>query len=277
MRTTIIKKLAMFLLMPFLLAVSLIGVSCGTSDKAEIAELRQDIQGLEEQVTNLNKGLNTGALDPDYELLRSIGMLHSNIHERNYEIMGEALSKFNPALRRYLALIPVITGDVETAVARTRRYEPPLNVYSIVSRDWDNTHGESVFWYSVYQKRGEDKNKPVFSRFFKLTLIIHEYLHHAELKAGIDMGKFLEEVTVWYNDPAWGEPTPESNYQKFLLFWNVYGGNGELNGHIVPGSGEFAFIGEAIAISGKERLEELPSNIIAYYHGILRKDLLYSR
>lgn len=211
--------------------------------------------------------------DPNYEILTSIGLLHSDISEENYEIMIEALKKFDPQLRRYLALIPFIKGNVRTAAARTRSYEPPLNVFNILSNDWDNTYGESYYW-EIYEERGENPNQPIFPEYFKLDLFTHEYLHHAELRKGINIKNFYADVTIWYNDLNWGEATSDENYIKFIVYWNVYGGNGT-SIKSKPGREEFAYIGERIANGIKERnLKELPPYIIAYYDGILREDLL---
>lgn len=231
-------------------------------NQEDVAELRLQIDELTAKIGVSN-----------YDILVGIGALHSTVEESNYEILGEALGKFDPNMQRYLAVIPFITGDARTAYARTQNYEPPLNVYSVVSYDWDKTFGDSPHWESSYERRGEDPDAPVFERDGKLDLYIHEYLHHAELKANIDIEKFFQDVQTWYQDPVWGEPSASDNYQKYTVFWNVYGGNGE-SSNSVPGREEFAFIGENIANDGARRLKELPPNILAYYEGILHEDVL---
>ena len=237
-----------------------------------ITQLREDNEKLQTQLREDNEKLQTNISRSSVEILRDFAILHSNIAPDNYEIMDEALEKFDPRMQRYLAIIPTIIGDAVTAYAQTSSYEPPQYVHSVVARDWDNTFGESVYW-EIYKKRGANPNDPVFSRAFKLELYVHEYLHHAERKANLDLAKFFEDVNAWYNDPSWGRATPEGNYQKYRLFWNVYGKNG-FPSHQPPGREEFAYIGEEIANRGRERLKELPQNIIAYYRGILREDLL---
>lgn len=214
-------------------------------------------------------------VSPSCQILKSP---QTNIAESNQEIIKEVLGKFDPQIQDYLASIPIVYGNVRTAIARTTDYEYSGNEHIIVSFDWDKTYGESIYWESTYKHRGVNKNDPVFSKEFKRNLLTHEYLHHAEVRVGIDIKKFFEDVTNWYQDLEWGNPSPNRNYVKFILFWNVYGGNGrdsaEAGGHNYPGQGEFAYIGEQIANGGKKRLQELPSTIIVYYTGILREDIL---
>lgn len=199
----------------------------------------------------------------------------TNISGDNQEVVLEALRKFDPATRRYLASLPIVYGDVRTAEALTTAQVPPGKEKIIVSRDWDKTRGESIYWEFYFKTRGENETDPVFARRFKLTLLVHEYLHHAELKATIDPGGFFESVDAWYKDPQWGNPSNDGNFQKFSLFWHLYGGNGSKEGrHSYPGQGEFAYIGSEIALGGIARLQELPGSIIEYYRGVLSEDLL---
>jgi hypothetical protein len=202
----------------------------------------------------------------------------TNISQSNWPIIAEALEKFDPKIRGYLASIPIVYGDARTAYAQTTDYENPGREHIVVSYDWDNRNGKSVYWKSYFEPRGMKKNDPVFSRNFKVALLIHEYLHHAELKAEIDTKKFFEYTDNWYRDPYWGDPgnLHSENYIKIILFWNLYGGNGGESGHDYPGQGEFAYIGQSISLYGKARLAELPESIVAYYKGILREDLLVS-
>lgn len=251
-------------------------VSLFTTISLLISLFLQNISDLQESVSQLEMRLANENRDPNYELLKSIGILHSNISEENYPIMDQALKKFDPKLQRYLAIIPFISGDARTAIARTRNYEPPLNVYSIVSYDWDNTYKQSQHWESSYRPRGEDPDASIFSLSFKLGLFVHEYLHHAELKRNVNIQNFFHDVQDWYDDPSWGKPSPDENYQKYLLYWHIYREGTQYSGdpNIVPGREEFAYIGETIATGNKKYLKELPPSIIAYYERILRPNIL---
>ena len=201
----------------------------------------------------------------------------TNIANSNNVIISEALRKFNSKIQNYLTSIAIVYGGATTAYARTTNYEPSGWEHTVVSNAWDKTYGESPRWESHYKKQGENPNDPAFSKSFKLTLFVHEYLHHIELKANVDIEKFFEDVDIWYQNPQWGSHLHNAldiNYVKATLFWNLYGGNGGKNGHFYPGQGEFSYIGTQIALGGKSRLSELPPNIIAYYQSILRADLL---
>lgn len=185
----------------------------------------------------------------------------------NQEIINEALAKFDPAIREYLVSIPIVEGAVRTAVSQ------PKVPRIILSKDWDKTYRESVWWESHFQYWNVNKDDPVFSKDFKLQLFVHEYLHHAPVKTKLDLQGFCSEVHAWYEDPAWGSAAVNGNYVKFILFWYVYGGNGLINKYGCPSSTEeFAHIGWYIATGNKARLNELPQAIIEYYRGILRDE-----
>lgn len=199
----------------------------------------------------------------------------TNIADSNRDLIEEALEKFDPETRSYLTSLPIVYGNVRTALARTTTYEPPGREHIIVSYDWGNTYGESAYWESHFKKWGRNKNDPVFHRDTRIRLLIHEYLHHIEANAKIDIEKFAKETSDWYKDPQWGNPDTSSdgNYAKYLFFWYLYR-KGDHTALSSPGREEFAHIGWQIATGGKTRLAELPPNIIEHYRGILREDLL---
>lgn len=200
------------------------------------------------------------------------------IDESNRPIIEEALSKFDPGMREYLASIPVFYGNVRTARAQTTYYTKPGREHILVSRDWDKKYGESRHWKRYYKYYDVSPEAPAFSRPFKLKLLVHEYLHHAEAKKNSDIQVFSNKVHEWYLDPSWGEPLSDHNYQKYTLFWNLYRPESLSSpSKRGPGEQEFAYIGEQIASDSKKRLEELPSQIIEYYRGILREDLLVQK
>lgn len=171
----------------------------------------------------------------------------------NEPLIEEALEKFAPEQYEYLSSLPIVYGDVTTALATTTKYVPSGWEYITVSKEWDSSY--------------------YFTDRFKLILFVHEYLHHLEQYTDLNIADFYDDVERWYLDPSYGSSEVESNYVKHVLWWSIYGGNGVSN-DFVPGREEFAYIGEQIANGGSDRLNELPSTVTDYYKGILNEALL---
>jgi len=205
-------------------------------------------------------------------------VFYTDIAADNNSVIEEALSKFDPVIRGYLASIPILYGDVRTALAQTTYYVKPGKERILVSRDWDKKYGESSYWQLYYKDYGVNPQDSVFSRTFKVELLVHEYLHHAELKKEINLKRFFDEMFTWFLDPARGEPLPEDNYIKYIIFWNLYRPDGFNGPHPRgPGEEEFAYIGEQIANGPIKRMDELSVEIIKYYRGILREEFLIKK
>lgn len=138
--------------------------------------------------------------------------------------------------------------DIRTAMALTEREVRRDQVAVLVSPNWQN-----------------------FTESFRRNLLIHEFLHILEAEKGVDIKQFSNEVYAWYEDITWGEPTPAGNYVKYILFWNVYGGNGFPIPPEYKKQEEFAYIGVHLAY---QRGYEVPIAIKAYYDGILQTDFI---
>jgi len=139
-------------------------------------------------------------------------------------------------------------GDIRTAMALTEKEVERCQVAVLVSPNWQS-----------------------FSPNFKRYLLAHEFLHILEAEKGVAVEQFSEEVRMWYRDTTWGTPTPDGNYTKYILFWNVYGGNGEQVQLEYREREEFAYIGGELI---HQRKSEVPFIIRSYYFGILQISLI---
>jgi hypothetical protein len=154
------------------------------------------------------------------------------------------IKQFNQSLQPYLETIPIQTrNDIRTSMALT-----VLNV-----------HLSQV-------KILVNPNFLTFSKDFQEQLLTHEYLNILGAEK-INLDDFNDDLQEWYNNPNYGEPTPESNYFKYTLYFNLYSRNpwqSPLNEKI----DQFAFVGDVL--NGYPYLSsQITPTLQVYYHGIL--------
>jgi len=229
--------------------------------------------------------------------------------ENNADMLERALIKFDPLLRQYLSSIPIYKCEcIDVAAAFIGDPTDPNDVfpYIEVNEYWDSTLGN---YYSgnelVGSLLGPTTSQPVFQDNFKEELIAHELLHIAQDHTNVDIEEFYRKIVVWYKTTETGTPSPAginngqyngTNRLKYILWWDLYGKHGnpeedakwrsmeysERYKNSIPGVEEFAYIGSKIILPSeewriKDRLLELPIDIIEYYNGIIDPKILRLR
>ena len=154
---------------------------------------------------------------------------------------------FAPERQARLNALPIVPDpSVMTGMAQTTRFVAPEAVNIRISTKW-----------------------MTFRFDFRVNLLIHEILHILEAESGLDIGAFYKDVQEWFNnnlDSGW--PTPDSNYVKYTLKFQLYSGTQPQYAQTKPGVEEFAYIGTLLALDSKYRAEVSPA-VLKYYGGIL--------
>ena len=157
------------------------------------------------------------------------------------------IDEFNPSLQPMLETIPIQTRyDIRSSMALTCLDVPANQVQILVSPDFST-----------------------FSQAYQNDLLLHEYLNIIGAKY-INLTQFNTDLQAWYNDPTYGTNSCGDNYFKYILSYNLYNApsNGIHESTLDEKIDQYAFIGETLN-DEPQLASQLPSNIQAYYKGVL--------
>ena len=157
------------------------------------------------------------------------------------------IDEFNSSLQPMLETIPIQTRyDIRSSMALTCLDVPANQVKILVSPDFST-----------------------FSQAFQNDLLLHEYLNIIGAKQ-VNLSQFNTDLQAWYNDPTYGTNSCGDNYFKYTLSYNLYNApsNGIHESTLDEKIDQYAFIGETLN-DEPQLASQLPSNIQAYYKGVL--------
>lgn len=203
--------------------------------------------------------------------------------EENSEILEEVIAQFDESLHDYIRAIPIVKNNwIDTASALT---ETAVELNCSAINCGDNYETPEIRVSSLWDEKKEN-GEPYFSDSFKKNLLRHEFLHMIEAHQEIKVILFHEKFENWYLDEEYGKPYPAFNRTKYILWHNLYSSEDWTNmayneryADSYPGREQFAYIGAEIMddttrFYGRQRLREIPEEIIYFYDGIVRSDLL---
>ena len=157
------------------------------------------------------------------------------------------IDEFNPSLQPMLETITISTRyDIQSSMALTCLNVPANQVQILVSPEFST-----------------------FSQSYQNDLLLHEYLNIIGAKQ-VNLSQFNTDLQAWYNDPTYGTNSCGDNYFKYTLSYNLYNApsNGIHESTLDEKIDQYAFIG--VTLNDEPQLaSQLPSNIQAYYKGVL--------